>query len=724
MVNQMTMAAHDASARWRTFLEEAKETEVMTLLSRQSNFPFLSIPFHELQTFDPDFAEDVLQYPKQVLTAGSKTLMEICRERGEEIDALLRVGELPGDTRVPLREIGSSDIDKLRSVDVIVTKISEIKPRIHRAVFRCESCGVEIEVDQENERELKEPLKCPDGDGCGLPKAQTRFDLILISSRMVNNQWIEIQEQPEYVPSGAQPRRGMVLIEGDQVNKHLPGERITANVIPVVRSEVRNRKKTPMFDVIFHLISSEHESTPFTEIAIDEEDSARILEISEREDLMSLIQRSIAPSIFATGILGHVKRSLALQLFGGVSRRLNDKTRSRGDIHILLMGDPGVAKSQLLSFISALSPRGRFATGGGVSGAGLTAAAVRDAFGDGRFALEAGVLPLSDRGLAAIDEFDKISTDDRRMMHPAMEQQQVHVAKGGITATLHSRCAILAAANPEDGRFSKRGKNTSVMRSFKETGLPPPLASRFDIIWMIRDEIRVHDDEKIARHILDNRTAGKSEALLENSIDLGSSDPEETSILVTPDNREEHLTQNFLRKYIAFAKRNVHPQLDEEAKNAILKYYTEERQSFGREDESPSNNEYGEKDSIIPITARALEALIRLTEAHARMHLQEVATVENAKVALAVFRHWREESGIEDESELHSGVPVKARSNNAAIMNMVRDKCTETGEVELTELYNLAIQRGISENEVDRVVSKMSINGIIYEVGTDKYRFA
>ena len=131
---------------------------------------------------------------------------------------------------------------------------------------------------------------------------------------MVNNQWIEIQEQPEYVPSGAQPRRGMVLIEGDQVNKHLPGERITANVIPVVRSEVRNRKKTPMFDVIYHLISSEHESTPFTEISIEEEDSERILEISKREDLMSLIQRSIAPSIFATGILGHVKRSLALQL--------------------------------------------------------------------------------------------------------------------------------------------------------------------------------------------------------------------------------------------------------------------------------------------------------------------------------------------------------------------------------------------------------------------------
>jgi replicative DNA helicase Mcm len=720
----MTMAAHDASSRWRTFLEEAKETEVMTLLSRQSNFPFLSIPFHELQTFDPDFAEDILQYPKQVLSAGSKTLMEICRERGEEIDALLRVGELPGDTRKPLREIGSSDIDKLRSVDVIVTKISEIKPRIHRAVFRCESCHAEIEVDQLNERELKEPLKCPDTDGCGLPKAQTRFDLILISSRMVNNQWIEIQEQPEYVPSGAQPRRGMVLIEGDQVNKHLPGERITANVIPVVRSEVRNRKKTPMFDVIFHLISSEHESTPFTEISIDEEDSDRILEVSKRDDLMYLIQRSIAPSIFATGILGHVKRSLALQLFGGVSRRLNDKTRSRGDIHILLMGDPGVAKSQLLTFISDLSPRGRFATGGGVSGAGLTAAAVRDAFGDGRFALEAGVLPLSDRGLAAIDEFDKISPEDRRMMHPAMEQQKVHVAKGGITATLHSRCAILAAANPKDGRFSKRGPNQSVMRSFQETGLPPPLASRFDIIWMIRDEVRIHDDEKIARHILNNRTSGKTESIMDNSIELSPPDLEE-SFIVTLENGEEHLTQNFLRKYIAFAKRTIHPQLDEESKNVILKYYTEERQSFGREDQSASQYESNQgKDTVIPITARALEALIRLTEAHARMHLQEVATVENANVALAVFRHWREESGIEDESELHSGVSVRARSNNSAIMNMVRDLCSEKGEAVLVEIYNLALPRKISEDVVNRVISKMLQNGELFESSTDKYRFA
>jgi replicative DNA helicase Mcm len=204
---------------------------------------------------------------------------------------------------------------------------------------------------------------------------------------------------------------------------------------------------------------------------------------------------------------------------------------------------------------------------------------------------------------------------------------------------------------------------------------------------------------------------------------LGSSDPEETSFLVTTDNGDEHLTQNFLRKYIAYAKRTIHPQLDQEAKNAILKYYTEERQSFGREDESPSQNEHGDKDTVIPITARALEALIRLTEAHARMHLQEVATVENTKVALAVFRHWREESGIEDESELHSGVPVRARSNNSAIMNMVRDICSEKGEADLTEIYNLALPRKISESEVDRVIGKMLQTGELYEASTDTFRF-
>ena len=720
----MTMAAHDSSARWKTFFLEAKETEIFTLLSKQSPTPTLSIPFHELQAFDPDFAEDILQFPRQILNTGKDTLREICRERGEDLDVILRVGELPRDSRRAIREIGSSDIEKLRSSDVQVIKISEIKPRMHIAAFQCEACGVTQEIIQNNERELIEPIRClpTDQGGCGENAGMggaTRFNLVFNVSRLINNQWIEIQELPESVESGAQPGRAKVLLEGDLVNKHLPGQRIVANMIPVVYSEVIKNKKTPMFDIIYHLISSEHESVPFTEIKITDEEQEEILAISQREDLLRLMQNSIAPSIFSTGVMNFVKRSLALQLFGGVSRKNSDGTRTRGDIHILIMGDPGVAKSQLLTYVSELSPRGKFASGVGVSGAGLTAAAVRDTFADGRFSLEAGVLPLSDRGLAAIDEFDKISDDDRKVMHPAMEQQRIDISKGGITASLPSRCAIIAAANPKDGRFSNRAANTSVIRSFKETGLEAPLASRFDIIWMMRDEVKAENDEMIAKHILRSRTRGVPEALIDEFVAMDPVEEDKEQIIKEGVDGTEHLSQSFLRKYIAFAKRNYHPNIDKDVMALILEYYVQERQSYGRED-----TDEGGESNVVPITARALEALIRLTEAHARMFLREDATAEDAKVALAVFKHWREESGIEDESEF-SGTSVKQRNISVVVKNLIRDICTENGNVAtISAIYNRALAKKIDESTVDRIIQQMRTSGILFQPKNDEYSFA
>lgn len=718
----MTMAAHDSSARWRTFFNEAKEAEIVLLLSKQSENAVLPITFHELQAFDPEFAEDVLIDPRNIIDNGRDTLTEICRERGEDIDCLLRVGELPKDSRRDLRDVGSRDIGKLRSAEVIVTKISEIKPRIHRAVFQCEACGHTVEKLQDNERELKEPLRCPEETGCGELAGRsggTRFILVMNVSRMVNNQWIEVQEVPENVPSGAQPSRAHVLVEGELVNKHLPGQRVIINMIPVVHSEVKRNKKTPMFDIIYHLVSSEHESTPFTEIKISDEDREAILDVCSRPDLLQLMQRSIAPSIYATGVVHYVKRSLALQLFGGVSRINKDATRSRGDVHILLMGDPGVAKSQLLHYMSKLSPRGMFATGGGVSGAGLTAAAVRDDFGGGgRFALEAGILPLSDRGMAAIDEFDKISEEDRRTMHPAMEQQRLDVSKGGVKATLNTRCAVLAAANPIRGRFTKRGANESVMHSFNETGLPPALASRFDIIWMLRDEVRVDDDERIARHILEVRTQGISESKIDEAMELDLREADEGQIYDEGVDGSEHLTVEFLRKFIAYAKRNIHPDLNDDAKAMILDYYTKERQSFGRDEQ-----QYAETE-VIPITPRALEGLIRLTEAHARMHLRNIATADDAKMAMAIFRHWREEAGIEDESELMSGVSVSQRNAGNVVRAVLRDLCTDKGVAELNNILNRCDNRGVKNHQVEEVLSKMLQSGELFSPRTDEYSFA
>tara|TARA_B100001250_G_scaffold270590_1_gene233577 strand:- start:773 stop:2932 length:2160 start_codon:yes stop_codon:yes gene_type:complete len=718
----MTMAVHDSSQRWRTFLNQAKETEITLLLSKQTQNPLIEVSFHDLSGFDPEFAENLLERPKEIMQKGSDALSDICKERGADIDALVRVTELPKDTIRPLREIGQSDIGKFRSVEVSITKISELKPRIHRSIFTCEKCGVEIEVLQDNERELKEPIECPQETGCGSSGRETKFTIDKNPKSMINNQWMEVQELPENVPSGAQPSRARVLVEGVLVNKHLPGERIIANVVPVIYSHFHNRKKTPLFDIAYHLMSSEHESVPFTEISISEEDREKIMEISQRDDLITLMQSSIAPSIFATRTLNFVKRSLALQLFGGVRRKTSDQSHLRGDIHILLMGDPGVAKSQLLSYMSNLAPRGAFASGGGVSGAGLTAAAVKDAFGDGRFALEAGVLPLSDKGLAAIDEFDKISKEDRSAIHPAMEQQKIYVAKGGITATLPARCAVLAAANPLKGRFSKRYKNASVMRSFHETGLPPPLASRFDIIWMMRDEVVAEDDARIAKHILDTRTNAISMVKLEESMEFDPSDAEKDEIFQVGVDGKEHLSIDFLRKYVAYAKRHVHPDLDENAKNNIHQYYLKTRQTFGQEDQNPGPFQSdAEKESIVPITARVLESLIRLSEAHARMHLREVATKEDAAVAIAVFSHWRDESKIEDESELYSGVSGRQR----IVREVIRNICMERdGTAHITEIFNRCSARKVDERAVEEAIGRMRESGELFMPRNDSYSFS
>jgi replicative DNA helicase Mcm len=727
----MTMAAHDSSARWRTFFNEAKEAEVVLLLSKQSENAVLSITFHELQAFDPEFAEDILSDPRKILTIGEDTLTEICRERGEDIESILRVDELPRDSRRNLRDIGNKDIGKLRSSEVIITRMSEIKPRIHRAIFQCEMCGHQVERIQENEYELTEPLRCPEETGCGQfngrGKESTRFNLIMSNSRLVNNQWIEVQEIPENVPSGAQPSRSHVLVEGELVNRHLPGQRAIINVIPMIHSEVKRNKKTPMFDIVYHLVSSEFETTTFSEIKISEEDKESILEIASRPDLMQLIQKSIAPSIYASGKMPLIKRSLALQLFGGVSRINKDSTRTRGDIHILLMGDPGVAKSQLLHYMSKLSPRGMFASGGGVSGAGLTAAAVRDDFGGGaRFALEAGVLPLSDKGMAAIDEFDKISPEDRRTMHPAMEQQRLDISKGGVKATLNTRCSVLAAANPKKGRFSQRGKHASVMSAFHETDLPAPLASRFDIIWLMRDEVRVEDDERIARHILEVRTQGISESLADEELDITVSEKGDEQIFDLDVNGDEHLTVEFLRKYVAYAKRNIHPKMNDDAKAKIIEYYTEKRVS-NQKDEIALTNEYGEpskEEKVIPVTPRALEALIRLSEAHARLHLKETATLADAKVAIALFALWRDEGNVQDDSELYSGVTVSQRQLPPRIRQIIRDLCQTKGVASMDEILNNCQELNIGHYQVEQVISKMLTSGELFSPRTEEYSFA
>ncbi len=720
----MMLAIRDSHARWRTFLQEQFASDLAMVASAWPEQPSLEVPFPALQAWDPDFALALIEHPRPVLRAGTESLRTLCREGGWEADPNLRVTELPQDCHRHLHDIGSDDIERLVASEVVVTKVSELKPRVYQADFRCELCGALIPMPQLNELELIEPIFCdPEHGGCDRNvggRDGTRFELVAENLMMVDNQWIEIQELPENITGGAQPARATVLAEADLSNLVLPGMRITANTIPFVRTQRRRQSKTPMFDIYHTLVSVEMQNTPFTEIPITEEDIKMIEQISERVDLFELLTNSIAPSIFATdnSKMKMVKRSLVLQLFGGVARRQGDGNRLRGDIHILLMGDPGVAKSQLLDFMGRVSPRGRYASGGGVTGAGLTAAVVRDTFGDGRFTLEAGVLVLADLGLAAIDELDKMNKDDRSRMHEAMEQQRIHISKGGLNASLPTRCAILAASNPKEGRFTRRYQyGGDITPMFEEVDLPPALMSRFDIIWLLRDDARAEDDRRIAHHIIENRSVGVSEQLLERGQEVDPRKVEKEQDMKKDSTGADLLTIPMFQKYVAYAKRQFHPVLTPEAKKLLLDYYLEARAKISEDD-----------DGTVAATPRALEALIRLAEASARSRLSHEAEEKDAQLAKAIYRNWRYELMGDDfdEGALLTGRSAKRRAADRVLKDVMKKLSEGHIDVDVaeTEIFNEMAEHKFGQEETERALQQLSQIGVIYNPSGDRWRLA
>ena len=533
-------------------------------------------------------------------------------------------------------------------------------PRTYEGVFICAACGHSSRVNQPNEQELVEPIECFEIDGgCGRKKNQTKFVQRVEESILIDTQFIELQEPPENLRGGVQPERILCIAEHDIAGQLNPGDRVTANGMLFVRSQRKSGKDTPIFDIFMRIHSIQRENIPLEEIQISEDEEREIKELARRDDIHDLLTKSIAPSIFG---MTRQKESLMLQLFGGVASKAKDGTRLRGDIHILLMGDPGVAKSQLLSYMSQISPRGRFTSGMSASAAGLTAAAVQDSAADGRWTLEAGALALADLGLAAIDEFDKMNENDRSSMHEAMEQQRISVSKAGINATLSTRCAILAAANPKAGRF----QSVSEVPFTQQINLKPALISRFDVIWLLTDQPAADHDSQIANHIMSNRAESTPEILIEQGSEV---DPSKSASHEGLDSSKGIVNRELIRKYVAYAKRTIHPRLTEEAREALREFYVETRRKGGESHDS------------IAISARAIEGLYRLAQASARVRLSDVATIEDAERSVRLTRFWRHELMGEnfDETTLQSGKKATTRNRERTLLEIVRRIFAETG---------------------------------------------
>lgn len=687
----------DLPARWTSLIQDYFSEAVHNLAQTWPDDQSLDISYRIIEGFDTEFANDIVKNPDIHFQAANQALRQFLIDAGgATMYPFVRIIHLPSDQIRTVSQLRADDIGQMLALDSVVTKISGVRPRIYSAVFQCMACEHTMVLNQTNEQELIEPVECEQiTGGCGRPKNKTRFVLNHNESILINSQFIELQELPEQMKGGIQPERIICIGEHDLAGKLNPGDRVKANGVLFIRSQRKGGKDTPVFDIFLRIQSLERQNIPLEEISITEDEELEIKELARRPDIYKLFTNSIAPSIFG---MDYIKESLMLQLFGGVARLNEDGTRNRGDIHILLMGDPGVAKSQLLSYMSKLSPRGRFTSGQSASAAGLTAAAVQDPTADGRWTLEAGALVLADLGLAAIDEFDKMNEGDRSSMHEAMEQQRISISKAGINASLRTRCAILAAANPKKGKFEP----VSEIPFTSQINLSPPLVSRFDIIWLLTDDPDENKDAKIANHIIKNRLRGVSELLVNEG---SAPDPSKSSAeLKISSDDSEMLPRELIRKYIAHAKRTVHPNLTDEATNLIVKFYIDTRKKGGNSTDSVS------------ITARSLEALARLAEASARIRLSQDATLEDAERAIEITRLWRYALMGEDYDETSnaSGKKTSVRNKERTIRDIVSTLQTDgDGVANSLDVYNEAEKLGIDRNTAETIIEKLVLNGTL-----------
>ncbi len=696
-------ATTELADRWAAVLEEAGfRPKIVELADQFPRARSLEVPFREIDAIDAELADLVLLRPTELLAAGGQALRSLLPASTPHAAELrLRITELPPTARRAIRALRESDLNHLVAIDGIVRRVSEVRPQILEATFQCVACNFTFQEPQETTAmTFREPIECPEAiGGCGRTQGRTRFKLLPEASRYVDSQRIEIQENPEALRGGAHPQGIPVLLLEDLVGSVLPGDRLVANGI--LKSQQRSSAsrggpvRTTTFDVVLLGHSLQLKDKQYDEIEITEEEERLFEEFRRDPTIVDRITLSLAPTIKG---MEEEKEAIALQLFGGVEKRHVDGVRVRGDINILLIGDPGVAKSQLLRYVAEVAPRGIYTSGKGATAAGLTAAAVKDDFAGGRWVLEAGMLVLADGGMAVIDELDKMTPEDRSAMHEALEQQTVSIAKAGITATLNARCPVLAAANPKYGRFQD---NRSIQ---EQIDLPATLLSRFDVIYSIRDRPEESRDRFLASRILRSHREGEELAQRTVPVARGS----------TPPSAGAPLEPELLKKYIAYARKTVRPVLSEEALKALEEYYVKVRKT-GEEKSAP-----------VPITARQLEALVRLSEAAARARLSPVVALVDAQRAIKTVESFLRrvvatESGQLDIDVVATGISHSQRQRLDLVVETA-EELQSRPEQSFTEqeLYRAVERKGVSEADAKSMFHALRRQGELVEVNPAK----
>ena len=662
------METADQISKFEEFFEETYNRNIIKAVGegRES----LIVSFNDLINFDPDLADEFLDNPEKTIEIAESVIEKNDDTAGKRLN--VRFSNLPENQKLMISELRQKHLGKMLELSGLIRRKSDVRPQVTKSTFECPNCGNIIHILQ-TEDSFKEPSVC----GCG---RKGKFKPL--KNEFVDAQSIVLEENPEELEGGAQPKRINILLKDDLTNplteqRANPGSRLTVTgylkEVPVYKSG----KRSIRFELLFEANYAESMQEDFYQIEISEGEKSEILKLAEDPEVFEKLAQSIVPSTYG---YEKIKEALLLQMLGGVHKKRKDGTMARGDCHILLVGDPGAGKSQILKRISNIAPKGRYVAGRGASGAGLTAAVVKDEFLGG-WSLEAGALVLSNNGLVAIDEMDKMSTEDRSAMHEALEQQSISISKANIQATLSSKTTVLAASNPKLGRFDRYGVLA------EQIDMPPTLISRFDLIFPIIDQPESQKDRQLASHILKLHQ--------DPSMEGGVIDTE------------------ILKKYVAYARQNCEPEITDSARDKIMNFYIEKRNA-------PVSDE--RKSKPISISPRQLEALVRLSEASAKSRLSEKVEDRDAEKAIELVMYYLEQFGTDKEGNLDidritTGITTSKRDRIRMVIETISEmqKATSDGLVDTQQIQEHLKEKGMPETETEEIIGRLKREGEIYE---------
>lgn len=509
-----------------------------------------------------------------------------------------------------IRSLRQLHLNQLVRTAGVVTSTTGVLPQLSLVKYDCSKCSYVLGPLVQSQNQEVKPGSCPECQSTG------PFTINMEQTVYQNYQRISIQESPGKITAGRLPRSKDAILLSDLCDSCKPGDEI--ELTGVYTNNYDGSLNTANgFPVFATIIMANHVLRKDDKVAarhMTDDDVRRIVALSKDEKIADRIIASIGPSIY-----GHeeIKRAIALSLFGGESKNPGQKHRVRGDINLLICGDPGTAKSQFLKYVQQIAPRAVFATGQGASAVGLTAYVQRSPV-TREWTLEAGALVLADKGVCLIDEFDKMNDADRTSIHEAMEQQSISISKAGIVTSLQARCAVIAAANPIGGRYDPS------LTFAENVDLTEPILSRFDVLCVVRDQVDPIQDEKLARFVIDSHIRHHPNANAQEDADETMEQDNQSQREESGDTGPEKIPQDLLQKYILYAREKVHPKLHQMDQDKVARMYSELRR------ESMATGS-------VPITVRHIESMIRLAEAHARLHLREHVLEEDVNMAIRVM---------------------------------------------------------------------------------------